>query len=93
VDWLVRGLVMVFSGVTFPLTVLPGWMQGIAAWIPPTYAIRGLRAAALAGADLPALLPDLIPLALFGILWLAIGYGLFNWMEHRARQTGAIGQY
>lgn len=89
----VRGLVMIFCGITFPVVLLPGWMQGVAAWLPPTYIIHGMRSAALAGADLTALLPDLTALALFGAAWLAIGYLLFNWMERRARQTGAIGQY
>ena len=91
--FLVRGVVMIFCGITFPLNVLPGWMQGIAALLPQTYIIHGIRSAALSGADLPALLPDLIALLIFGVVWLAIGYTTFNWMERRARQTGAIGQY
>ena len=91
--FLVRGLVMIFCGITFPLSVLPGWMQSVSAWLPPTYIIRAIRNAALNGADFQGLLPDLIPLLLFGIAWLAIGYVVFNWMERRARQTGAIGQY
>jgi len=91
--FLVRGLVMIFCGITYPLEVLPGWMQQLAAWMPPTYVIRGLRNAALAGADLRALRPDLGPLLGFGAAWLIIGYAAFMWMERRARQTGAIGQY
>jgi len=91
--FLVRGLVMIFCGITFPISVLPEWMQTCAAWLPQTYAIRAIRNAALAGADLPALLPDLGLLLAFGALWLVIGYTIFNWMERRARQTGAIGQY
>jgi len=91
--FLVRGLVMIFCGVTFPVSVLPGWMQGIAQWLPPTYIIHGMRNAALNGADFQALLPDLIPLLVFGVMWLGIGYALFNLMERRARRTGAIGQY
>lgn len=91
--FLVRGLVMIFCGITFPVSLLPGWMQGIANWLPPTYIIRGIRNAALGGADLAALLPDLTALLVFGFAWLTIGFLLFNWMERRARQTGAIGQY
>jgi ABC-2 type transport system permease protein len=91
--FLVRGLVMIFCGITFPVSLLPGWMQEIARWMPQTYIIHAMRSAALSGADLAALLPDLTALALFGAFWLAAGYLLFNWMERRARQTGAIGQY
>lgn len=91
--FLVRGFVMVFCGITFPLAVLPGWMQGVAGWIPPTYVIHGVRAALLADAGLEALLPDLQALLLWGAFWLVAGYLVFRWMERRARKTGAIGQY
>jgi ABC-2 type transport system permease protein len=91
--FLVRGIVMIFCGITFPLSVLPSWMQGVAALLPQTYIIHGIRNAALNGADLQTLLPDLVALLIFGIVWLSIGYLTFNWMERRARQTGAIGQY
>jgi ABC-2 type transport system permease protein len=91
--FLVRGLVMIFCGITFPISVLPGWMQSVSQWLPPTYVIHGMRNAALNGADFQALLPDLIPLLVFGVMWLSIGYALFNFMERRARRTGAIGQY
>ena len=91
--FLLRGLVMIFCGITFHISLLPGWMQAFARWLPPTYLIHGMRAAAFSNAGITELLPDLIPLLLFGIFWLVIGYSTFLWMERRARRTGAIGQY
>ncbi len=91
--FLVRGLVMIFCGITYPVTILPGWMQSVAKWLPQTYIINGVRAAALNDARLAALAPDLIALALFGAFWLAAGFLVFKWMERRARRTGAISQY
>ena len=91
--FLIRGLVMIFCGITFPISLLPGWMQSFATWLPPTYLIHGMRAAAFSNAGVTELLPDLIPLALFGVFWLTGGYFAFLWMERRARRTGAIGQY
>jgi ABC-2 type transport system permease protein len=91
--FLIRGLVMIFCGITFPITLLPGWMQTIAAWLPQTYLIHGMRAAAFANAGISQLLPDLLPLLGFGTFWLLVGYFTFLWMERRARRTGAIGQY
>jgi ABC-2 type transport system permease protein len=91
--FLIRGIVMIFCGITFPVSLLPGWMQSIARWLPQTYLIHGMRAAAFSNAGLAELLPDLIPLLFFGLFWLLIGYSTFVWMERRARRTGAIGQY
>jgi ABC-2 type transport system permease protein len=91
--FLVRGLVMIFCGITFPVSLLPGWMQSVATWMPQTYMIHGMRAAAFANASVAELWPDLQALLLFGAFWLTLGYLLFRWMERRARRTGAIGQY
>jgi ABC-2 type transport system permease protein len=91
--FLVRGLVMIFCGITFPITLMPGWMQAVSRWLPPTYVIHGARLAILGGASFNDLLPDLRALVLFGLAWLVIGYLLFLLMERRARRTGAIGQY
>jgi ABC-2 type transport system permease protein len=91
--FLIRGLVMIFCGITFPISLLPGWMQSVANWLPQSYLIHGMRAAAFSNAGIPELMPDLVPLLGFGIVWLAIGYFTFLWMERRARRSGAIGQY
>lgn len=91
--FLVRGIVMIFCGITFPISVLPAWMQPVTRWLPQTYIIHAIRSASLSTDGLPAIQGDLVTLVLFGIFWLAVGYMVFNWMERRARQSGAIGQY
>jgi ABC-2 type transport system permease protein len=91
--YLVRGAVMVFCGITYPITILPGWMRPIANWLPQTYAIHAIRSASLSTQGFAAIDGDLKALALFGAFWLTLGYIVFNWMERRARRSGAIGQY
>ncbi len=91
--FLVRGIVMIFCGITFPISLLPTWMQPLTNWLPQTYIIRAMRSATLSNAGLGAISHDLGMLLIFGLLWLTVGYVAFNWMERRARQTGAIGQY
>jgi ABC-2 type transport system permease protein len=91
--YLVRGAVMIFCGITYPISLLPGWMHAVAAWLPQTYIIHAMRTAILSEASFASLWSDLLHLIVFGLAWLVVGYGLFNWMERRARQTGAIGQY
>jgi len=91
--FLVRGIVMIFCGITYPLAMLPNWMQSVSQWLPQTYIIHATRTAALSTEGFSGIVFDLKMLMLFGIVWLVIGYALFNIMERRARQTGAIGQY
>lgn len=91
--FLVRGLVMIFAGITYPIILMPEWMQEVARWIPATYVIDGLRRAALSGASIQELMPSLISLLLFGLFWLAAGYLVFLFMERQARKKGSIGQY
>ena len=83
--FLVRGVFMIFCGITFPVAVLPGWMQNVAAALPLTYAIRGIRGALLANATLTDLLPDLQVLAAFAVAMPILGYTIFALTERRAR--------
>jgi ABC-2 type transport system permease protein len=91
--FLVRGIVMVFCGITYPLIMLPNWMQAMAQWLPQTYVIHAMRSAALSTEGFAGIANDLKMMTIFGVIWLVIGYVLFVVMERRARQTGAIGQY
>jgi ABC-2 type transport system permease protein len=91
--FLVRGIVMIFCGITFPLSVLPSWMQGVALWLPQTHIIAAMRMALLTEAGLAGLRSELIILSVFGVFWMTAGYSLFKWMDRRARRTGVIGQY
>lgn len=91
--FLVRGLVMIFCGITYPIAVLPGWMQSVAQFLPQTYIIYGFREAMLNAADFQSLLPVYEIMLVFGAFWLVVGFTLFRRMERRARWTGALGQY
>jgi ABC-2 type transport system permease protein len=91
--FLVRGVFMIFCGITYPVAVLPGWMQNVAAALPLTYAIRDIRAALLANATFADLLPDLQILAAFAVALPILGYTIFALTERRARRTGDLGQY
>ncbi len=91
--FLVRGIFMIFTGASYPLAVLPPWMQIIAAWLPLTYAIHGIRAVVLNRATLADLRPDLVALLGFAVVMPLLGYFTFRFTERRARRTGALGRY
>ncbi|MBX3010280.1 MAG: ABC transporter permease [Caldilineaceae bacterium] len=91
--FLVRGIFMIFTGVSYPLSVMPAWMQSVAAWLPLTYAIQAIRAVTLNQATFLAIRHELTLLALFAIVLSALGYGIFRFTEGRARRTGSLGRY
>ena len=45
-----QGMMLAVSGVYYPVSVMPGWMQAIAKISPATYALRGDRASIVDGA-------------------------------------------
>ena len=91
--FLVRGIFMIFTGTSYPLAVLPGWMKSVAAWLPLTYTISGIRQVSLAGAGLADIWPDVQMLLLFALIIPPAGYFIFRFTERRARRTGSLGQY
>jgi ABC-2 type transport system permease protein len=90
---IVRGVFQILCGMTFPIAVLPSWAREIALALPPTYVISDVRQALLAGAGLPALLPDLGILAAMGVVLCAVGALLFQHAERHARRHGTLGLY
>src|SRR6059058_3303736 len=65
-----QGLMLVVSGVYYPVSVLPGWMQWIAAISPATYALRGVRESILNGTGMRW--EDVWPLLVIGVFSIPI---------------------
>lgn len=91
--FLVRGIVMIFCGITFPITILPQWMQGVATWLPQTYIIRAFRTTTLSGGGFASVSADLLALLGFGAFWVIAGYLAFNWMDRKTRQSGSLANH
>jgi len=69
---------MFLSGVFFPLQQMPWYMQGIAKFLPLTYATTALRKVVVLGADIPAVWSEVVILVAFGIVLLAIAVPMFQ---------------
>jgi ABC-2 type transport system permease protein len=91
--FLVRGIFLVFCGTTYPIEVMPQWMQQVAALLPLTYANRALRMVILNQASFADVWPDVRALLIFAVVLPLLGYVAFRLVEQRARQTGTLGQY
>jgi ABC-2 type transport system permease protein len=83
-----QGLMLVVSGVYYPVSVLPSWMQWIAKISPATYALRGIRASILEGAGLQW--ADVWPLIVIGAFSIPIGLIVFRAGERYAKQHGKL---
>ncbi len=83
-----QGLMLVVSGVYYPVSVLPSWMQWIAKISPATYALRGNRDQILLGAGLR--FGDVWPLLVIGALSIPIGLVVFRAGERYAKQHGKL---
>jgi ABC-2 type transport system permease protein len=85
-----QGVLLVVSGVYYPVSVLPGWMQWLSTVSPATYALRGIRAAILDGAGLGALWGDVWPLLAIGAVAVPLGLEIFRRGERYAKRHGKL---
>jgi ABC-2 type transport system permease protein len=86
----VQAILLLISGVYYPITVLPGWMQTVAHASPATYALEAMRAAMLSNATWAELVPDLALLMAMGIVTIPAGVWIFSRAEHYAKRTGKL---
>jgi len=90
---LAASVVLLVSGVLYPVALLPPWLRKIGSLIPLSYALEGMRLALLKGATLTDLGATLLPLGLFAVVLLTIGVGAFDLAVATAKQTGSLTQY
>ena len=83
-----QGLMLVVSGVYYPISVLPEWMQWISKFSPATYALRGIRDSMLNGTGLQW--ADVWPLLVIGAFSIPIGLLVFRAGERYAKQHGKL---
>ena len=87
--YIIRAVLLLISGVYYPISVLPNWMQTLAIFSPVTYLLDGLRKAIQQGAGLHTLWPDVWPLFISGVVLVPFGLWVFNLAERYAKRTGA----
>jgi ABC-2 type transport system permease protein len=88
--FIAQGLMLVVSGVYYPVSVLPEWMQWIAKVSPATYALRGIRHAILNGAGVGAVWRDIWPLIVIGAVSIPLGLWVFRRGEFYAKRHGKL---
>ncbi|HEX4204807.1 MAG TPA: ABC transporter permease [Ktedonobacteraceae bacterium] len=91
-SFIVRAILLLVSGVYYPISALPGWMQPAASVSPATYVLNGLRDALQNNASIwsPTIWADTWPLIITGILSVPLGLWIFGIAERYAKRTGRL---
>jgi len=86
--FVMQGMMLVVSGVYYPVSVMPHWMQAIAKVSPATYALRGDRAAIISGAGIAW--ADVWPLLIIAVIAIPLGLAIFKRGERYAKKHGKL---
>jgi ABC-2 type transport system permease protein len=89
--WVVGTLTWLLSGVLYPTTVLPQWLQAASLALPATHALAAMRAAVIDGASWAAMAPDLAALAVFDLVGIPLGLWGYARAAAHARRAGTLG--
>jgi ABC-2 type transport system permease protein len=83
-------LLLLVSGVYYPVNVLPSVLKSIAVLSPATYVLDGARKALLEGTPTSSLWPYIWPVVLMGIVLVPAGLWIFGQAEQYAKRTGKL---
>ena len=88
--FMISAILLLVSGVYYPITVLPGWMQPLARLSPATYFLDGVRRTVIEGESVWRLADVLLPLLATGIVAIPLGVWVFTQVERHAKRTGRL---
>jgi ABC-2 type transport system permease protein len=88
--FIAQGILLVVSGVYYPVDVLPEWMQWLATISPATYALDGMRDAILEGDGIGMMWDEIWPLIVIGFVSIPLGLEVFRRGERYAKQHGKL---
>lgn len=90
---LIGGAFLLLSGVMFPVSVLPDWLQALSSLIPLTYGLEGMRLALLQGHGVGETLHAILVLAGFSVVLVALGIAAFNASVWMVKERGSLTQF
>jgi len=92
-NWIFNSLSWLLSGVYYPVSILPEWLQKLSYLLPVTHSLEGMRLALLQGHSLEDLLPSIMPLLIFTVIMLPLSLWIFKFAVKRAKINGSLTQY
>jgi len=91
-SYIIRASLLLVSGVYYPVSVLPQWMQVLSKASPATYVLDGLRQGLLQNQPIwsPEVWASTWPLLITGIISVPVGLFVFQLAERHAKRTGKL---
>jgi ABC-2 type transport system permease protein len=93
INWLTGVIAYVFSGVFFPISILPPALRLVSYVLPFTYAVRALRGALMLGSGLAELGRDLLALLAFTAVLLPLSLWAMDRAVRHLKVTGELSHY
>lgn len=81
------------GGVYYPTQIVPSWIEPVSGLLPVTYGLRALRRIVLEQQAVDAVLGDVMALAAFAAVLLALSLLVFRLAFRYARRSGTLAQY
>jgi ABC-2 type transport system permease protein len=85
--WVAIFVLSPVSGIYYPISVLPSWLQPVAWSLPTSYVFEGMRAVMF---EHVFRWDYLVRAAALDVLYIALGGAFLLWSFHRVRRTGAL---
>lgn len=93
ITWAFTTITGLISGVLYPVSILPIWLQTLSWTLPTTQALHALRLSLTAAAGPDALTAPLSALLLWGAISLPLGVLVLYWGLAKARRQGSLGEF
>ena len=89
--WTLPGIVMIFSGIYYPIEILPYAVQLVSLAVPTTHSLISLRSSL--GFSPGLAVPEFYIGMILSLAYLAVGVAVFRWAVSRSKKTGIIIKY
>ncbi len=93
INMIFSSLSSLLGGVFYPVSVLPGWMQKCAFFIPITHSLEGMRQSLINGSNFKDVWQNIIVLITFSVILLPISLWIFKFAVKKAEIDGTLTHY
>jgi ABC-2 type transport system permease protein len=93
ITWTFTTITGLISGVLYPVSILPAWLQTVSWTLPTTQALHALRLSLTAAAGPHELTAPLGALFVWGVISLPLGVLVLRWGLVKARRQGSLGEF